>query len=461
MQNGACVSLPLMSCVAGTAFLPECSVMRLCGCVAVVLLVSVSSWSMGMAQDFVPLFNGKDLSGWHGWTHAAMTDLQDASDEQRQARFDEWTADARKHWSVVDGELINDGHGAYLATDGNYRDYELRLQYRTVPRADSGIYLKGCPQVQIWDYTDPKKFRIGADLGSGGLWNNSPGSRGKDPFVLADRRFGEWNSFRIVQVGSRTSVWLNDQLVVDHSVMENYFDRGAPLPVSGPVVLQTHGGEIRWRNIEIRELTADEANAVLAGHREQAFRSLFDGKTLRGWQGAVDDYEVVDGAIQCRSGRGGVLLTEEEFDHFMVRLEFRLPPGGNNGLAIRAPLEGNPAYEGMCELQVLDSEHEKYARLDPRQYHGSAYGMVPARRGWLRPVGEWNFQEVTVQCSSVRVELNGSVILDADLSEVSEFMNNSAHNGKDRTRGYFGFAGHSDPVAFRNIAVRRLPPPEE
>lgn len=428
-------------------------------CLCLILSFSTALTSCGAAEvpeGFQQLFNGENLDGWHGWEHAAMTDFKDATPEDVQKKTDEWTADAKKHWSVDNGELVNDGHGAYLATDGNYRDYDLRLEYKTVPRADSGVYLKGVPQVQIWDYTDPGKFRIGADLGSGGLWNNSAGRPGKNPLVLADRPFGEWNSFRVVQVGSRTSVWMNDQLVVDNAIMENYFDRGAPLPLAGPVVLQTHGGEIRWRNLAIRELGSDEANAVLAGHQGQAFKSIFNGKDLSGWHGAVDNYEVTDGNIRCRKGHGGMLLTEKEYANFIVRLEFRLPPAGNNGLAIRSPLNVNPAYGAMCELQVLDSEHEKYANLDARQYHGSAYGMAAARRGFLRPTGEWNYQQVVVDGSRIQVELNGSLILDTDLSQVTEYMADSAHPGKERTTGHFGFAGHNDPVEFRHISIKEL-----
>ena len=425
------------------------------------LTLTAATVAADTPDGFQSLFNGEDLNGWHGWTHAAMTDLPKLSSEDQQAKYDEWTADAKNHWSVENGELVNDGHGAYLASDGIYRDYELRLEYKTVPGADSGVYLKGVPQVQIWDYTDPRKYRIGADLGSGALWNNSAGRPGKDPLVLADRPLGEWNSFRIIQVGSRTSVWMNDLLVVDNAVMENYFDRGAPLPVSGPIVLQTHGGEIRWRNLAIRELDSGEANAVLRDHQSQAFASLFNGRNLDGWQGAADNYTVVDGAIQCRKGHGGLLLTTEDFDNFIVRVEFRLPPGGNNGLAIRSPLNVNPAYDAMCELQILDSEHKKYENLDARQYHGSAYGMTAARRGFLRPTGEWNYQQVLVNGSTIQVELNGSIILDTDLSKVTEYMANSEHGGKDRTSGHFGFAGHNDPVAFRNISVRRLAAPKK
>jgi hypothetical protein len=137
-------------------------------------------------------------------------------------------------------------------------------------------------------------------------------------------------------------------------------------------------------------------------------------------------------------------------------MEILIPPGGNNGLAIRYPGTGDTAYVGMCELQVLDSEHPQYAKLDARQYHGSAYGMVAAARGYLRPAGQWNFQEVAVKGSTLKVELNGSVILNCDLSKVTEFLANHPHPGKDRTTGFFGFAGHSDPVQFRAIRIKRL-----
>lgn len=187
------------------------------------------------------------------------------------------------------------------------------------------------------------------------------------------------------------------------------------------------------------------------------FEPLFNGENLDGWKGAVDRYEVVDGAIRCKQGQGGVLYTDRNFKDFVVRLQFRLPPGGNNGLAIRYPGHGNAAYQGMCELQVLDSEHAKYKELDPRQFHGSVYGMIAAKRGFLKPVGEWNSQEVTVHGSKIRVELNGHVIVDGDLAEVSEFLDDKDHPGKDLKQGAFGFAGHRDPVEFKDVQIKRLP----
>jgi hypothetical protein len=428
--------------------------MAACGSLLILLsLLCVGTLAHESDAEFTKLFDGKSLDGWHGRPHLHPDKYAEATDEQKQ----KWADEVAAHWSIEGDELVNDGKGAYLTTDESFGDIEFRLKYRTVPLADSGIYLRGTPQVQIWDTTEEKKFNLGANLGSGGLWNNSPGAPGKDPLVKADRPFGEWNDLHIIQVGARTTVKLNDQLVVDHAIMENYWDRSAPLPRSGPIQLQTHGGEIRWKDIEIRRIGADEAKQILASHSTDGFEPIFDGESLAGWAGAVDDYEVVDGAIQCRKGRGGNLYTVDEYSNYVVRLEFRLPPGGNNGLAIHYPGKGNPSRDALTELQILDDSHPRYAKLDPRQAHGSAYGMVAAHRGYLREPGHWNFQEVTIQGAKVRVELNGTVILDADLSEVKEFMGESDHPGQSRRSGHFGFAGHNDPVRFRNITLRELP----
>jgi hypothetical protein len=422
------------------------------------VLVAAASAAVSPPDGFTALYNGRDLSGWRGgdtFDHRAWLALSDA---ERAAREATWNADLHAHWRADGDELVNDGAGSYATTTRDYGDFELLVDYQTVARADSGIYLRGCPQVQIWDYTDPEKFPIGADKGSGGLWNNSPGAPGKDPLVPADRPFGEWNHFRILMVGARVSVWLNDQLVVDHAILENYFDRATPVPARGPIQLQTHGGEIRWRNLFIREIGPEEANRLLAARGDAGFTSIFNGRDFTGWQGDVASYAISDGALACRPERGGTIFTAAEYGDFAVRLEFRLPPGGNNGLAIRYPGSGDPAYSGMCELQVLDDQYEQVTgrALDPRQVHGSAYGLLAAARGYQRPTGAWNFQEVTVQGSRLRVELNGTVILDGDLATVTTFLEDRAHPGKDRTAGAFGFAGHRDPVAFRHVRLKRL-----
>ncbi len=437
--------------------------LRLLGTLALLVLplVATAQENNQPPEGFESLFNGQDLSGWHainyhsfkGLNHEKLAEMPAAEREKLLA--EQWQ-EAQKYWTVENGELVNDGRGPYLTTDREFGDIELWIDYKTVAKADSGIYLRGTPQVQIWDYTEEGgKWDRDADKGSGGLFNNSKGAAGQIPLVFADKPFGEWNRFRIVQVGARTSVWLNGQKVVDNAIMENYWDRERPLFATGPIQLQTHGGEIRWRNLFVREIPAAEANEILRGD-DAAFQPIFNGKDLSGWAGPVENYQVSDGAIMCLPGKGGTIYTEKEYGDFVARVEFKLPPGGNNGLAIRYPGQGDTAYVGMTELQVLDDTSPHYAQLDPRQYHGSSYGIAAAHRGYLRPVGEWNYQEVTVKGSTIKVELNGTVILDADLSQINEYLGGSPHPGKDRTRGYFGLAGHSSPVQFRNLSMKPL-----
>lgn len=413
-------------------------------------------------EGFAPLFNGKDFAGWHGMGHFDPRKLKELSDEDRAKKRATDLEDLNMHWKVEGGEIVNDGKGVYLTTDKEYGDIELFVDYKMVPKGDSGIYLRGSPQVQIWDYTEAAGYwKLGADKGSGGLWNNSKDAPGKDPLVLADKPIGEWNTLRILQVGARTTVYLNGKLVVDHATLENFWDRASPLFAKGLIQLQTHGAEIRWKNVFVREIPADEANRMLLKSGAEGFETVFNGKDFEGWAGPVENYDVVDGALVCKPGKGGTIYTAKEYDDFVARLEFKVPPGGNNGLAIRYPGSGDTAYVGMCELQVLDNDSPKYSgKLDARQYHGSAYGMAAAHRGFLRPAGEWNVQEVTVKGPTIKVELNGSVILNADLSKITEYMANSPHPGKERTSGHFGFAGHSDPVQFRNVSIKRLPKEE-
>ncbi|MBI3882463.1 MAG: DUF1080 domain-containing protein [Verrucomicrobia bacterium] len=215
-------------------------------------------------KSFRALFNGTDLAGWYGWNPHTSAKLKD---DKLAANLKQQREDFPNHWRVENGELVNAGTGPYATTDAEFGDIELHIEYKTVAKADSGIYLRGTPQVQIWDKTqvfDEKKPDRKPHLGSGGLFNNTPNTPGRDPLVVADKEFGEWNKFRIRQIGARTWVWLNDKLVVDGNVMENYWDRTKPLPAKGPIMLQTHGGEIRWRNLFVREIGAVEAKKILA-----------------------------------------------------------------------------------------------------------------------------------------------------------------------------------------------------
>ena len=166
--------------------------------------------------------------------------------------------------------------------------------------------------------------------------------------------------------------------------------------------------------------------------------------------------------IVCKAGKGGNVWTTDEYSDFEATVEFKLPPAGNNGLAIRYPGKDangksvDTAYQGMCELQVLDDSAPVYDKLDPRQYCGSVYGVIAAQRGYVRPAGQWNFEHVTIKGHTIKVELNGTVIVNGDVSTAKDFMANSKHPGLMRDKGYFGFAGHTDPVAFRNVMIKPL-----
>jgi hypothetical protein len=611
-------------------------------------------------DGFTPLFNGRDLSGWRGRPHLDPRKDAEGTPEERAARQAEWNADLTAHWKVENGEIVGDGQGVYLTTDREYDDFELVLDWMLpTPCGDSGVYLRGNPQVQIWDPDCERDEKFGCRKGSGGLWNNAPGSEGKDPLVKADKPTGEWNTMRMRIQGDAVTVHLNDQLVVDNQPLANYFDKAAPLPARGPIQNQTHKSPLRVRNVFIRELgtfegsgpgwrdltgadfdnvncspdtwtwkngtvrctgkpigvirtkkpltnlelsaewrhlssggnsgiflwappealanlppdklppggievqvldhgftgqyerssgkkadwfTTDgdvfpvgssdmkpfppvapdgkrsfptarhsrgtpewnhyyvraidgEVRLWVNGHEvsggsdcfpatgfmclesegapvefrrlrirelpdaRTGFVPLFDGTSLSGWQGATDGYEAVDGELRSKPGVGGNLLTVGEFGDFVLRFEFKLTPGANNGLAIRVPAQGDAAFEGI-ELQILDDGHGKYADIQPWQAHGSIYGVVAAERGTcLEPAGEWNTEEVTVLDSRIKVVVNDTTIIDADIAPFRDGRptpDGKPHPGLSRVRGHVGFAGHHDEVHFRNIRIREL-----
>jgi hypothetical protein len=192
-----------------------------------------------------------------------------------------------------------------------------------------------------------------------------------------------------------------------------------------------------------------------AGTPEPGFVGLFDGKTLDGWQGAVKGHTAENGVMVCQKQNGGNLFTTKEFADFIFRFEFKLTPGANNGVGIRAPLTGNPSYTGM-EIQILDDGHEMYKGwLKDYQCHGSIYGVVPAKRGFLKPTGQWNCEEIQAQGRHIKVTLNGTVIVDANLDKVKP-LDHQAHPGLARTKGFIGWLGHGDHVEFRNVRIKEL-----
>jgi hypothetical protein len=193
---------------------------------------------------------------------------------------------------------------------------------------------------------------------------------------------------------------------------------------------------------------------------DAGFTPLFDGKTLNGWKllgGHGAGYSAVDGKIVLPRGGGGNLLYEKEFSDFILRFEFKLEEGSNNGLAIRAPLsDADMAYQGI-ELQILDNNAERYKGIiQPWQRHGSLYHVFPAKDGALKPVGEWNSQEVRVLGRKVTVILNGTTILDVNMDDAKDPEILKKHPGLQRKSGHIGFLGHNEPIEFRNIRIKEM-----
>jgi HEAT repeat protein len=404
---------------------------------------------------FVSIFNGKNLDGWKGLVEnpikrAKMTPKELAA---AQVKAD---AAAKTGWVIENGELLFTGKGDNLCTNKQYGDFEMLVDWKLYPgpEPDAGIYLRGTPQVQIWDTA---RVNVGAQVGSGGLYNNQQNP--SKPLKVADQKVGEWNTFRIKMIGERVSVWLNDELVTDNVVLENYWNRSQPIFPTEQIELQAHGSKVAYRDIFIKEIERPEPFQLPADEKKEGFRVLFDGTNLNEWTGNKKDYVVESGNIVLYPSQnfGGNLYTKEQFDNFIFRFEFMLTPGANNGLGIRAPLEGDAAYGGM-ELQILDNDAPVYKNLQIYQYHGSVYGVIPAKRGYLKPVGEWNYQEVIADGDRIKVILNGTTILDGNIREASKngTIDKRDHPGLLNKTGHIGFLGHGSLVKFRNIRIKPL-----
>lgn len=216
---------------------------------------------------------------------------------------------------------------------------------------------------------------------------------------------------------------------------------------------------IGWRMLLAASLLLTAATGMGA-EAEAGFVPLFDGKTLSGWQEPEkpeNRYLVKNGILTAPPGSGGNLVTEKQYANFVLRFEYRLEPGGNNGIGIRYPGKGDSAYVGM-EIQILDDTHEKYqGKIKPEQHMGSIYGVVPARTGFQKPAGEWNTEEILADGNHIRVTLNGVVIVDFDLSLVQEPEVLKKHPGLRNPKGYIALLGHRSLAEFRNIRIRELP----
>jgi hypothetical protein len=262
-------------------------------------------------------------------------------------------------------------------------------------------------------------------------------------------------------IGDRVTVHLNGILVTDNVVLENYWDRNKPIFSEEQIELQAHGSPVAYRDIFIREIPATKAFQISEEEKKEGFKVLFDGTNLHHWIGNFKDYQVKDGNIELQPSTGekaaGNLFTKDQYRDFIFRFDFQLSPGANNGLGIRAPLLGDSAYEGM-EIQILDNDAPIYKTLKDYQYHGSLYGIAAAKRGFLKPVGEWNTQQVEVRGPLVKVILNGTVILDANITNAQKngASDGKAHPGLSRASGHIGFLGHGSSVRFKNVRIKNL-----
>lgn len=414
----------------------------------------INKYLAGMPADegFKPMFNGKDLTGWQGLVENPVTRavMKPADLAKKQIEADKKVAG---NWSVKDGCIWFNGAGDNLCSIKEYGDFEMMVDWKISKAGDSGIYLRGSPQVQIWDTS---RVEAGAQVGSGGLYNNQINP--SKPLKVADNPVGDWNTFRIIMIGEKVSVWLNGELVVDNVTMENYWDRKIPIFPEGAIELQAHGTDLAFRDIYVREISEKEYN-LTSEEKAEGFMALFNGRNLDNWVGNKQSYVVEDAMIVIRPAddSGGNLYTEKEYADFIFRFEFLLTPAANNGLGIRAPLTGDAAYVGM-ELQILDDTAPVYANLQPYQYHGSVYGVIPAKRGYLKPVGEWNYEEVRIQGTKITITLNGTVIVDGDIAGPRDngTMDHNEHPGLKNTTGHIGFLGHGSLVKFRNIRIKNL-----
>lgn len=412
---------------------------------------------MPAGEGFVSLFNGKDLTGWKGLVEnpIARAKMKPAQLAKAQEKADEM---ARRDWKVQNGLLTFDGTGYdNLCSEKQYGDFEMYIDWMldpAGPEADAGVYLRGTPQVQMWDTS---RVNVGAQVGSGGLYNNQ--TNPSKPSKVADNKLGEWNNMFIRMVGDRVTVILNGEKVVDNVILENFWDRKQPIFPVEQIELQAHGSKVYYRNIYVKELEQQKPFQLSAEEAKEGFKVLFDGTNMHEWTGNTVDYALVDGVISLTPSNsfGGNLYTKDEYGNFIYRFEFQLTPAANNGIGIRTPMGVDAAYDGM-EIQVLDCEHPVYKDITKYQHHGSVYGIIPAMQHASKPVGEWNTEEIVANGDNIRVTVNGVVVLEGNIRDA---VKNGTPDGKEHPglfnkKGHIGFLGHGSPVKFRNIRIKEL-----
>ena len=346
----------------------------------------------------LPLFNGESLDGWH------ITGCQAA---------------------VEDGLIVLQEGNGWLRTDHQYRDFilELSCRARKAEAWDSGIYIRAAipEEGKPW----PAKYQINLKQGDEGNVGPLPMARSKGLV-----KPGEWNHFKVTVVGSTAKLEINGQKAWEADGIEQ---------PQGYIGLQCEvpgGGQYEFKDLFVTEL---------------GYRPLFDGQTLAGWEGAGQEaatcWQVEQGLLMCTGAKGPWLRSKEQFGDFSLRLEYKLKPGGNSGVYVRVPADGNHHGDGAgVEIQVLDDKAERYKNLKPYQFTGSVYAIAPAKEHVGREAGQWNSLEIEVQGPRYVIVHNGVTIIDADVEEFPELKGR-------RLEGFLGLQNHSEEVWYRNIRI--------
>ncbi len=394
-----------------------------------------------LASDWQPLLptSGR-LDGWKAWLPPTGAERPSA---ERLAELAAANAERDQHWKLADGVLSYDGRGTSLASTTEYSEFELKLDWQIEAGGDSGIYLRGLPQVQIWD----------KPAGSGGLYNNQ--QHPSKPTKNADRAPGEWNTFHITLVDDRVWVELNGEQVVHGVPLENYWDREGPLPARGPIVLQSHGTPLQFRNLVVR---APSREARQRAAQSPGWQTLFAGASLDDWQFKGTSWKIEDGTLS-RQG-GGDIWSKQQYGDFILHAEYKLSDGANSGIFFRTA-DLNDMVQTGIEVQVLDSHgKEQVGKHDA----GAIYDIKEPRVNAVHPPGEWNHCVLICRGSQVWVALNGQTVIDLDLDNWTQpHQNPDGSRNKFQTpykdmprRGHIGFQDHGNPVWYRNVFVKPL-----
>ena len=427
--------------------------------------------SLAVAQPAVApagwtaLFNGRDLAGWRGRPHFDPAKEAEGTPEERAKRQAEWDADMRQHWKVENGVIVSDGHGVFLTTDRDFGDFELVLEWMLPAScADSGIYLRGNPQVQIWDPACERDFKHGCEKGSGGLWNNPTDAAGKWPLVKADKPIGDWNTTRITMKGDRVTVVLNGQVVVNDAPLVNYFQKGQPLPARGPIQIQTHGAPMHVRNVFVRDLGTFDLSAP-------DWRDL--GETdFTNVNCAADTWTWSPDGVKCSGQPVGVIRTKEPIADFEMSLEWRhLSDGGNSGVFLWAPkaaldsIKPGQLPPGGIEVQVLDHGFTaKYEASSGKQADwfttdGDVFPVGSSTMKPFPPTAPRGSRSFPKERHSLGTPAWNHYFIRAVQGEVRLWVNGHEVSGGSEcnpSSGYLCLESEGAPVEFRRMKIREI-----